>query len=292
MTAPSLPPLFAELPAELAGAYDPAAPWELLGEPLEAVLAALPSSAIDGRLDPGAHLLGDRIVVSAGARVHDGAVIEGPVFLGRDVQVLPGAYLRGGVWLGEGARVGASTEVKRAIFLPGARAPHLNYVGDSVLGAGVNLGAGTILANFRHDGADIEIPVEGGRLATGRRKLGAVLGDGVKTGCNAVLHPGVVVGRETQHLSRRPAALRRLPRRADRQAAPGAGDRRAAARVRVAAGTGSRIWPSDRAVGSAVGSGPHPSAVVFEIRWNRYSTGPGRPRLPGAKPRDTRRTEP
>jgi NDP-sugar pyrophosphorylase family protein len=197
MPAADLPPLFAELPAELAPLYDPMAPWALLGEPLHSLLAALPSSAIDGRLDPGAHLLGDRIVIAVGARVHAGAVIEGPVYLGRDVQVLPGAYVRAGVWLGDGARVGAGTEVKRAVFLPGARAPHLNYVGDSILGAGVNLGAGTILANFRHDGADVEIPAEGGRLATGRRKLGAVLGDHVKTGCNAVLHPGVVVGRET-----------------------------------------------------------------------------------------------
>ena len=197
MLAADLPPMFSQLPGELAEIYDPAAPWALLGEPLDGLLAALPSAAIEGRLDPGAHLLGDRIAISAGARVHAGAVIEGPVYLGPGVQVLPGAYIRGGVWIGEAARVGANTEVKRAVFLPGARAPHLNYVGDSILGAGVNLGAGTILANFRHDGVDIEIPVEGGRLATGRRKLGAVLGDGVKTGCNAVLHPGVVVGRET-----------------------------------------------------------------------------------------------
>ena len=197
MPDPELPRLFAELPTELAPYFDPAAPWRLLGEPLDQLLDALPSSAIDGRLDPGAHILGDRIVVGAGARVHAGAVIEGPVFIGPGAQVLPGAYLRGGVWLGQGARVGASTEVKRAVFLPGARAPHLNYVGDSILGSDVNLGAGTILANFRHDGADISIPVGGERLATGRRKLGAVLGDGVKTGCNAVLHPGVVVGRGT-----------------------------------------------------------------------------------------------
>lgn len=195
MPAADLPLLFAELPAELAPLFDPRAPWALLGEPFDRLLAQLPSSAIEGRLDPGAHILGDRIVISAGARVHAGAVLEGPVFLGRDAQVLPGAYLRSGVWLGDGARVGASTEVKHAILLPGARAPHLNYVGDSILGAGVNLGAGTILANFRHDGADIDIPTESGRLTTGRRKLGAVLGDDVKTGCNSVLHPGVVVGR-------------------------------------------------------------------------------------------------
>jgi bifunctional UDP-N-acetylglucosamine pyrophosphorylase/glucosamine-1-phosphate N-acetyltransferase len=196
--AAELPLLFAELPAELAALHDEAAPWTLLGEPLAALLAGLPSSAIDGRIDPGAHLLGDRIVVSPGARVHAGAVVEGPVFLGRDVQVLPGSYLRGGVWLGDGARVGAGSEVKHALFLPGARAPHLNYVGDSILGAGVNLGAGTILANFRHDGSEVAIPHAGGRLSTGRRKLGAILGDDVRTGCNAVLHPGVVVGRGTQ----------------------------------------------------------------------------------------------
>ena len=197
MPAADLPLLFATLPAELAPVFDPEAPWALLGEPLDALLAGLPSSSIEGRLDPGAHILGDRIVVSSGARIHAGAVIEGPVYLGRDAQVLPGAYLRGGVWLGNGARVGANTEVKHAVFLPGARAPHLNYVGDSILGAGVNLGAGTILANFRHDGADIVIPTDGEHLATGRRKLGAVLGDDVKTGCNAVLHPGVVVGHGT-----------------------------------------------------------------------------------------------
>ena len=79
-----------------------------------------------------------------------------------------------------------------------AKAPHLNYVGDSILGADVNLGAGTILSNFRHDGRFIEIPFKVQRLETGRRKLGAILGDGVLTGCNSVLHPGVIVGRETQ----------------------------------------------------------------------------------------------
>lgn len=198
MPEPSWPPLFDRLPPELAAGFDPRAPWSLLGAPLDELLAGLPSSAIGGRVDPGAHLLGDRIVLAAGARVHAGAVVEGPAFLGEDVEVLPGAYLRGGVWLAEGARIGASTEVKHAIFLPGARAPHLNYVGDSILGAGVNLGAGTILSNFRHDGGEVEIPQGGGRLRTGRRKLGAVLGDGVMTGCNCVLHPGVVVGRGTQ----------------------------------------------------------------------------------------------
>ena len=124
-------------------------------------------------------------------------MIEGPVFIGRDVEIRPGAYVHSGSWLGDGVIVGASTEIKHSILLPAARAPHLNYVGDSVLGSGVNLGAGTILSNFRHDGGEIEIPTAAGALATGRRKLGAVLGDEVRTGCNCVLHPGTVVGRDT-----------------------------------------------------------------------------------------------
>jgi bifunctional UDP-N-acetylglucosamine pyrophosphorylase / glucosamine-1-phosphate N-acetyltransferase len=194
----SLPPLFAELPPPFAERFDPSAPWALLGRPLDDVLAALPSSDLQGQLSPDVHLAGDRIVIGLGARIHPTAVIEGPVFIGRDAEIRPGAYIRGGVWIGDRCVIGANTEIKRAILLPHARAPHLNYVGDSILGANVNLGAGTILSNFRHDGATIRIPVNGTLLDTGRRKLGAILGDGVLTGCNAVLHPGVVVGRETQ----------------------------------------------------------------------------------------------
>ncbi len=190
----NLPELFASLPEAFAAGFEPAAPWALLGGPLDEVLGALPSAAIEVRLLPEVHLAGDRIVIGRGARIHPGVVLEGPLYVGRDVEIRPGAYVRGGVWIGDGCVVGASTEIKRAILLPGAKAPHLNYVGDSILGAGVNLGAGTILSNFRHDGREVRI---GAGIASGRRKLGAVLGDGVLTGCNCVLHPGVVVGRET-----------------------------------------------------------------------------------------------
>ncbi len=192
------PPLFAELPDFFAARFDAAAPWALLGEPLDEILAALPSSDLQGQLSPEVHLVGDRIVISAGARIHPNVVIEGPVFIGPEAEVRPGAYIRGGVWIGERCVVGTNTEIKRAILLRHAKAPHLNYVGDSILGADVNLGAGTILSNFRHDGSTIRIPANGGRIDTGRRKLGAILGDGVLTGCNSVLHPGVVVGRGTQ----------------------------------------------------------------------------------------------
>jgi len=191
----SLPELFAELPEIFAAYYDPAAPWALLGDPLTTILGALPSSDIRISLAPDVHLSGDQISIGAGTRIHPTAVIEGPVYIGADVEIRPGAYIRGGAWIGDGCVVGSKTEIKRAILLPHAKAPHLNYVGDSILGAGVNLGAGTILSNFRHDGGQIRI---GRELPSGRRKLGAVLGDGVLTGCNSVLHPGVVVGRGTQ----------------------------------------------------------------------------------------------
>ncbi|HEX4961044.1 MAG TPA: glucose-1-phosphate thymidylyltransferase [Thermoanaerobaculia bacterium] len=195
-----LPTLFADLPAAFAGRFDADAPWALLGNALDEVLAGLPSSDLQSGLSPDVHLAGDRIVIGPGARIHPTVVIEGPVFIGREVEIRPGAYVRGGCWIGDGCVVGANTELKRAILLPHAKAPHLNYVGDSILGAGVNLGAGTILSNFRHDGGTIQIPLSlaSGRLDSGRRKLGAILGDGVLTGCNCVLHPGTVVGQGTQ----------------------------------------------------------------------------------------------
>jgi bifunctional UDP-N-acetylglucosamine pyrophosphorylase/glucosamine-1-phosphate N-acetyltransferase len=194
----SLPELWAELPEPFAAALDPLRPWELLGAALDAALAALPSQAIEVALDPRVVLAGDRVAIGCGTRIAAGATLEGPLRIGRDCEIRPGAYLRGGCWLEDGCVVGANVEVKRAIFLAGARAPHLSYVGDSILGRGVNLGAGTILSNFRHDGGEVRIPFEGGILATGRRKLGALLGDGVATGCNSVLNPGTIVGARTR----------------------------------------------------------------------------------------------
>jgi len=194
----TLPELWRDPPPALAPYLATEAPWDLLGDPLDRILAALPSDSIEIRLPPDAHLIGDRIAIGRGTRIFPGAVIEGPVRIGRDCEIRPGAYIRGGCWLGDGCVVGASTELKRAILLDGAKAPHLNYVGDSILGRGVNLGAGTVLSNFRHDGREVLIPLGDERRRTGRRKLGAILGDGVLTGCNSVLHPGAVVGRDSQ----------------------------------------------------------------------------------------------
>ena len=194
----TLPPLCARRPPALAERYSPDAPWSLLGEPLDELLAELPSERLAGLIEPGVHLSGERIVIEKGARIRSGAVLQGPVYIGEDCDVRSGALLRGGVWLESGAIVGVNTEVKHSIFLEKARAPHLNYVGDSILGFDVNLGAGTVLSNFRHDGGEISIGTGAAAIASGRRKLGAILGDGVLTGCNCVLHPGCVIGAGTQ----------------------------------------------------------------------------------------------
>jgi NDP-sugar pyrophosphorylase family protein len=195
---PAFPELFAQLPEAFAAAYDDARPWDLLAEPIEAFLRGLPSGRVDGRIHPSAHLLGDRIVVGKGSRIAPGAVLEGPVWIGEDVEVRVGAYVRGGCYIGNRCVVGANVEMKRAILFDGAHAAHLNYVGDSILGRDVNLGAGVICSNFRHDGIEISIPWNGGKLATGRRKLGAIVGDGVAVGCNTVLNPGTIVGARTR----------------------------------------------------------------------------------------------
>jgi NDP-sugar pyrophosphorylase family protein len=192
-----LPPLFSELPEVFTQYYDAEAPWGLL-DALDEVLARLAGGSREGEVSESAHLVGDVIVVGRGTRIHPTAVIEGPVFIGRDAKVLPGAYIRGGSWIGDGCVVGAHTEIKHAILMPGAKVPHLNYVGDSILGANINLGAGTILSNTRHDRGNIPIRGAGQVVDTKRRKLGAILGDAVMTGSNTVLHPGVVVGCGTQ----------------------------------------------------------------------------------------------
>lgn len=192
----AMPPLFAEIPAAFGSEWTADEPWSLLGEPLDAFLATLPDRQVAIELPAGAYLRGPQIVIGEGTDIAPGVVIEGPAWIGSGAHIRTGAYVRGGTWIGDGSVVGANTEVKRSILFPGAKAPHLSYVGDSILGCGVNLGAGTVLSNFRHDGGEVVILGPGGvKIRTGRRKLGAVLGDGVATGCNSVLHPGVVMGR-------------------------------------------------------------------------------------------------
>ena len=140
-----LPILFADVPSHFVASYEPEAPWTLLGDPLTELLELLEDRSIAGNISASAHLTGAKIVIGEDSRIHPTAVIEGPVYIGRNVDVRPGAYIRGGAWIGDHCVVGTNTEIKRAILFDHAKAPHLNYVGDSILGAHVNLGAGTVL---------------------------------------------------------------------------------------------------------------------------------------------------
>lgn len=145
-------------------------------------------------VEPGAHVEG-AVRVGPGARIERGAFVRGPAILGPGTEVRFGAYLRGRVLTGRGCVLGNSSEFKTTILLDRAQAAHYAYCGDSILGARVNLGAGTKLSNLRIDGRDVCVRFEGQKLDTGLRKLGAILGDDTQTGCNAVLNPGTVTGR-------------------------------------------------------------------------------------------------
>jgi bifunctional UDP-N-acetylglucosamine pyrophosphorylase/glucosamine-1-phosphate N-acetyltransferase len=166
-------------------------PWELL-EANVTFLEGL-ERRVAGAVDPAATLRG-RVAVEPGARVDAGVVIEGPALVCEDATVGPNAYVRGGTVVGEGAHVGHAVEVKQSLLLAGATAGHLSYVGDSVVGHDANLGAGTVVANLRHDDRSVRMTVKDERVSTGRRKFGAVVGPDAKTGIDTSLAPGVTLG--------------------------------------------------------------------------------------------------
>lgn len=165
-------------------------PWELL-EANEWKLAGLDRD-IAGEVHERAELRGS-VVVEEGATIDAGTVIEGPALIRAGASVGPNAYVRGATLVGDDCHVGNGVEIKNSVLMHDTNVPHLSYVGDSLLGPNVNLGAGTQVANLRHDGADIEQTVKGERVSTGRRKYGIVAGDGAKTGVNTSLSPGVVL---------------------------------------------------------------------------------------------------
>jgi NDP-sugar pyrophosphorylase family protein len=179
-----------------AALFTPGDPvWDALGDRLKRFFEdrADPSSPPPNL--PGVHVLGDRLWIGEGVRIEPGAVLVGPAILEDGVVIRTGAYVREHVVLGAGSLVGAHSEVKGSILFPGARAPHQAYVGDSILGRDVNLGAGTICSNVKNIGREVSFAAGGETIHTGLRKFGAVLGDGCKTGCNTVLNPGVLMGR-------------------------------------------------------------------------------------------------
>jgi len=147
-----------------------------------------------GRVEKGA-FVGPDVFLGPGTVVESFAYVRGPAIIGADCVIRSGAYIRGEVLLGERCVVGNATELKNTILLNDVAAPHYNYCGDSVLGNGVNLGAGTKLSNFKiADDKTIRLRVGEQSVDTGLTKFGAILGDGTTTGCNSVLNPGTVLG--------------------------------------------------------------------------------------------------
>ncbi|MFB6131412.1 MAG: bifunctional sugar-1-phosphate nucleotidylyltransferase/acetyltransferase [Salinigranum sp.] len=169
-------------------------PWELL-EANEWKLGEL-EPAIEGDVSEGADLRGP-VRVEAGATIEPGVVIEGPALVDEGASVGPNAYVRGSTYVGPDVHVGHAVEVKNSVLMSGASVGHLSYVGDSVLGRDVNFGAGTTVANLRHDDRPVKTLVKGDVVSTGRRKFGVVIGDGAKTGINTSFNAGVKLGADS-----------------------------------------------------------------------------------------------
>lgn len=167
-------------------------PWSLL-EINEGVLEMMESSSIAGEISQLAEVDG-HLHLGRGSRVLPGVVIEGNVVIGENCRIGPNAYIRGNTSIGDSCVIGNAVEIKNSIIYPRTNIKHLSYVGDSVIGAHVRLGAGTILANARHDGTNHRSMVENRLVDTGRDKLGAILGDGVRTGVNTCVYPGRKIG--------------------------------------------------------------------------------------------------
>lgn len=144
----------------------------------------------------GSCFCGDDIAIGKGVLIESGALIKSPVVIGDCNEIRQGAYLRGHIVSGRGCVLGHTTEIKHSIFLDDAKAGHFNYIGDSILGNSTNLGAGTKFANLRFIGGNVHIDSDGTIIDTGRKKLGAILGDNCQTGCNSVTNPGTILARE------------------------------------------------------------------------------------------------
>lgn len=142
----------------------------------------------------GAHLLDDNIYIGKDSVIEPCALIKGPTMIGDRTEVRHGAYIRGDALIGNDCVVGHTTEIKSSVMLGGSKAGHFAYIGDSILGR-VNLGAGTKLANLKIIDSPVSVSIGENTYQTGLRKFGAILGDGVETGCNSVTTPGTLLGK-------------------------------------------------------------------------------------------------
>ena len=181
--------------------------WDVLPR-LAEIVARLTDGrqTILGEVMAGATISDRPIYIGEGARIEPGAYVHGPAYIGAGAVVRHGAFVRENAVLLDGSVLGHASEIKNSLLLPGAHAPHFNYVGDSVLGHRVNLGAGTKLSNLgilsekdRLSGKRplIKIPIHDEIYDTGLAKLGAIMGDDSQTGCNSVLNPGCLIGKNS-----------------------------------------------------------------------------------------------
>lgn len=167
-------------------------PWEvlpLIGDFIKELGGRLPAEAYD---HPAEY-----VWISKEATVAPTASITGPCIIGPGTEVRPGAFIRGKVLVGSGAVVGNSTELKNVILFDNVQVPHYNYVGDSVLGYRAHMGAGSITSNVKSDKTLVVIKCGAEQIYTELKKVGAMLGDRVEVGCNSVLNPGTVIGRDS-----------------------------------------------------------------------------------------------
>jgi NDP-sugar pyrophosphorylase family protein len=169
-------------------------PWDVLqqiGKYLQFRLKPGISGVVSGK-----PFISDQVYIGPGTVVEQGAYLKGPAWIGANCQVRNSAYIRENVIVGDGCTLGNSCEFKNCLLFNGAEVPHFSYVGDSILGHKAHLGAGVILSNLRLDRQEVTIQGAGMNLPTGLKKFGAMVGDGAEIGCNSVLNPGSLIGKE------------------------------------------------------------------------------------------------
>ncbi|ASJ06810.1 bifunctional sugar-1-phosphate nucleotidylyltransferase/acetyltransferase [Thermococcus pacificus] len=167
-------------------------PWNLL-ELNEYLLKTKLRHSIRGIVEEGATIV-PPVEIGEGTVVRSGAYIIGPVKIGKNSRIGPNCFIRPYTSIGDNCHVGNAVEIKNSIIMDNSNAPHLNYVGDSIIGENSNLGAGTITANLRHDRGNVRVEIKGKLEDSGRHKLGAIIGHGVKIGINVSIYPGRKIG--------------------------------------------------------------------------------------------------
>jgi NDP-sugar pyrophosphorylase family protein len=168
--------------------------WDALRQ-LSSYLKFRLKPAILGEL-VGKPFISDAVFIGSGTVIEQGAVLKGPAWIGANCQIRSGCYVRENVIVGDGVVMGNSCEFKNCILFDEAQVPHFSYVGDSIVGYRAHLGAGVILSNVKLDHREIQVLATDGSIATGLKKFGAIVGDRTEIGCNAVINPGSVLGRD------------------------------------------------------------------------------------------------